>query len=147
VPGLSQRPIQPGHRFLYKWKAEESGSYFYHSHSRSQINDGLFGAIYIEPNDCVDKPFDTVTEDGNELQKIVVAERNTQPVLLSDWTLLTSEEVWQAEEATGLDAFCVNAMLINGKGSVQCLEQDRINELATPAMRAVLQNHTLTDMA
>ena len=78
---------------------------------------------------------------------ILAAERSTQPVFLSDWTLLTSQETWDAEEATGLDAFCVNAMLINGKGSVQCLGQDRINELTTPAMQGILQNHTLTDMA
>lgn len=119
----------------------------YHAHSRSQIIDGLYGAIYIEPDDSVDRPFAMISNDESELEKIHVAERNTQPVLLSDWTLLTSEQLWQAEESTGLDGFCVNAMLINGKGSVQCLGQERINQLTPPEMKTVLKNHTLTDMA
>lgn len=147
MPGLSQRPIQPGQQFVYKWKAEQYGSYFYHSHSRSQIDDGLFGAIHIQPDDCVERPFNTITDNKKDLHEILAAERNTQPVLLSDWTLLTSQQTWKAEEDTGLDAFCVNAMLINGKGSVQCLGQDRINKFTTPDMKAVLQNRTMTDMA
>lgn len=132
---------------MYKWKAEQYGSYFYHSHRRSQISDGLYGAIYIEPGDWEDRPFDEITKDENELAMIYEAEKNTQPMILSDWSLLTSEQLWGAEEASGLDGFCVNAILINGKGSVQCLGQDRINELTTPAMKAALHGHTLTDMA
>ena len=88
-----------------------------------------------------------ITQDQEELEAIFRAERNSQPVVLSDWRLLTSEEIWQAEKATGLDGFCTNAMLINGKGSVQCLPRERINALTTPTMKKALGNHTLTDMA
>lgn len=145
VPGLSQRPIQPDNQYIYRWKATQYGAYFYHAHSRSQIDDGLYGAIYIEPDHSLDRPFDGITDDASELKIIHEAEKNTQPIFLSDWTLLTSEEIWKAEEATGLDAFCVNAMLINGKGSVQCLGQDTLNQFTTPAMKAILGDHKLTD--
>ena len=147
VPGLSQKPIQPGSQYIYRWKANDYGSYFYHAHSRSQIDDGLYGAIYIEPDHSVERPFGGITKDANELKMILQAEKNTQPIFLSDWTLLTSEELWEAEEASGLDAFSVNAILINGKGSVQCLDQDVIDEFTTPAMRGLLGSHNLTDMA
>lgn len=129
------------------WLADEYGSYFYHGHSRGQIDDGLYGAIYIEPHGSVDKPFGLITQDSAELEMILYAERNTRPVFLSDWTLLTSDEVRQAEEASGLSLFCVNALLINGKGSVQCLEQDLINEFTTPEMKSLLGDEALTDMA
>ncbi|EJT69552.1 laccase-1 [Gaeumannomyces tritici R3-111a-1] len=47
VPGLTQRYIQPGKSFTHKWKADQYGSYWYHAHSRGQIDDGLYGPILI----------------------------------------------------------------------------------------------------
>lgn len=88
-----------------------------------------------------------ITQDQDELEAIFEAERNSEPVMLSDWRRLTSEEVWEAEKATGLDGFCTNALLVNGKGSVQCLPRERINALTTPPMKKALGNLTLTDMA
>lgn len=78
---------------------------------------------------------------------MINAEENTSPLLLSDWRLLTSEQIWDAEEASGVDAFCANALLINGKGSVTCFSQDEINALTTPAQKGALGNETLTDIA
>ena len=78
---------------------------------------------------------------------MIDAERKTAPLLLSDWRVLTSEQIWNAEEASGVDAFCANALLINGKGSVTCFSQDEINALTTPAQKAALGNETLTDIA
>lgn len=75
------------------------------------------------------------------------AEANTQPIMLSDWRLLTSEEIWAAEEATGLDAHCVNALLVNGKGSIECFARDTIDALTTDAQKSVLNGESLTDMA
>ncbi|KAL8300899.1 hypothetical protein RB597_009376 [Gaeumannomyces tritici] len=50
VPGLTQRYIQPGKSFTYKWKADQYESYWYHAHSRGQIDDGLYGPILINGN-------------------------------------------------------------------------------------------------
>lgn len=141
VPGLSQCPIKPGKSFLYKWNANEYGSYFYHAHVKGQIDDGLYGAIYIRPNDDVEKPFSRITEDSAELDALCKAEQETKPIILSDWTHLTSTERWAAEEATGLDSYCTNAILINGKGSSICLDQATINAY-TPAPALPLLNGT-----
>ncbi|PYI04188.1 laccase TilA [Aspergillus sclerotiicarbonarius CBS 121057] len=145
VPGLSQRPIAPGGRFLYKWRATDYGSYFYHAHNRGQIDDGLYGAIYIHPDDSVEKPFHIITNDASELQALQAAEQNTKPVMLSDWRALTSEEVWRGEEETGLDSYCVNAILVNGKGSIDCPGQQAQNQLASAAQKQILGNQSLTD--
>ncbi|KAF7596852.1 hypothetical protein BBP40_012452 [Aspergillus hancockii] len=139
TPGLSQRPIPAGDSFLYKWRATDYGSYFYHAHSRGQVDDGLYGSIYIHPADSVERPFALIT-DKDDLRAMRVAEDRTTPIMLSDWRQLTSEEVWAAEEATRLDGYCVNALLINGKSSISCLGQDILDQYTTPAQELVLDN-------
>ncbi|PWY90054.1 laccase TilA [Aspergillus heteromorphus CBS 117.55] len=146
TPGLSQRPIVPGGRFLYKWRALQYGSYFYHAHSRGQLEDGLYGPIYIRPDDSVEKPFNLITNSTSELQAMRAAEEKTSPVILADWRQLTSEELWHAEEATGLDAYCSNALLINGKGSIICPGAQAYNDLATAEQKQTLGNMSMTDI-
>lgn len=69
VPGLSFNGIQPGETFVYRFPVTQSGTYWYHSHSRFQEQTGVYGAIVIEPR-------------GGERFR---AERD-HVVLLSDWT-------------------------------------------------------------
>lgn len=122
------------------------GSYVYHSHSRGQLIDGLYGAIYIEPNRSVERPFKLITDDPTDRTGMAIAESNTEPLILSDWRLLTSEAIWKAELDSGCECICSSAILINGKGSSYCLPQQRLNDLAVPGQRALLGNHTLTDI-
>ncbi|GFG10454.1 laccase-1 [Aspergillus lentulus] len=145
VPGLSQGPIPSGSSFLYKWNAGQYGSYMYHAHSRGQIDDGLYGAIYIRPDDEVEKPFRLISNRTREVKAMSRAEARTTPIVLSDWRQLTSEELWHAEEATGLDAYCVNALLVNGRGSVQCLDRNTLDRYSA-AKWAFLGNSSLTDI-
>lgn len=74
------------------------------------------------------------------------AEKSTQPLFLSDWRALTSEQIWQAEEDSGFDAYCTNAMLVNGKGSVQCLSEDFLKARESAAMKGVMEGHSVTDI-
>ncbi len=48
VPGLSFEGIAPGTTFTYRFKVNQSGTYWYHSHSRFQEQVGLYGPIVIE---------------------------------------------------------------------------------------------------
>lgn len=48
VPGLSQKPIQPGHSWTYRWTATQYGTYWYHAHGMAEIMDGLYGPIWIK---------------------------------------------------------------------------------------------------
>ncbi|KAL4877804.1 multicopper oxidase-domain-containing protein [Aspergillus karnatakaensis] len=146
VPGVSQRGIHPGENFTYRWTATESGSYFYHAHQRGHMEDGLYGPIRIHPKASVERPFAMVTRDPVHLAAMMAAERNTSPILLSDFRRLTSEEVWNAEEETGLDAFCNNALMINGKGAVSCPSKEQLNELASEDQKLALNGSELTDI-
>jgi soluble P-type ATPase len=48
VPGLSFNGIAPGTTFTYRFKVNQSGTYWYHSHSRFQEQVGLYGPIVVE---------------------------------------------------------------------------------------------------
>jgi len=48
VPGLSFNGIAPGSTFTYRFKVNQSGTYWYHSHSRFQEQVGLYGPLVIE---------------------------------------------------------------------------------------------------
>ena len=71
VPDISTNftGIQPGETFTYRFKASQSGTYWYHSHSGFQEQTGLYGPIVIDP---IDK--DPVAYDKDYV------------IMLSDWT-------------------------------------------------------------
>lgn len=77
-----------------------------------------------------------------DAEAMEAAEKKTTPILLSDWRRLTSQELWDAEEASGLDAYCANALLINGKGSIDCLGRKKLDQYTTEAQRGVLGNNS-----
>jgi len=49
VPGMSFKGIAPGETFIYRFKVQQSGTYWYHSHSGMQEQTGLYGAIIVDP--------------------------------------------------------------------------------------------------
>ncbi len=69
VPGLSFHGIAPGGLYEYRFKVQQHGTYWYHSHSGLQEQAGVYGPIVIEPREP--EPY--------EYQRDHV-------VLLSDWT-------------------------------------------------------------
>lgn len=49
VPGISFKGIPPGETFTYRFKVQQTGTYWYHSHSGMQEQTGMYGAIIIDP--------------------------------------------------------------------------------------------------
>ena len=49
VPGVSFPGIRPGETFTYEFPVGQSGTYWYHSHSRLQEQTGVYGPLVIEP--------------------------------------------------------------------------------------------------
>jgi CopA family copper-resistance protein len=49
VPGLSFAGIKPGRTFVYDLPIRQSGTYWYHSHSGMQEQEGHYGPIVIDP--------------------------------------------------------------------------------------------------
>jgi len=77
VPGLSFDGIAPGTTFTYRFKVNQSGTYWYHSHSRFQEQVGLYGPIVVERR-------------GGERH---TADRE-HTLLLSDWTDHDPEHIY-----------------------------------------------------
>ena len=49
VPGVAFPGIRPGETFVYEFPITQSGTYWYHSHSGMQEQEGLYGPIVIDP--------------------------------------------------------------------------------------------------
>ncbi|HXV37827.1 MAG TPA: copper resistance system multicopper oxidase [Myxococcota bacterium] len=49
VPGLSFRGIAPGETFTYRYRVQQSGTYWYHSHSGLQDQSGHYGPLIVDP--------------------------------------------------------------------------------------------------
>jgi len=77
VPGLSFAGIKPGDTFEYEFDVNQSGTYWYHSHSGFQEQTGVYGAIVIDP-----KEPDPVAYDRDHV------------VVLSDWSDQRPERVY-----------------------------------------------------
>ncbi|MBT9238820.1 copper resistance system multicopper oxidase [Pseudomonas inefficax] len=69
VPGLSFHGIAPDGMYEYKFKVQQNGTYWYHSHSGFQEQVGVYGALVIDAKEP--EPF---TYDRDYV------------VMLSDWT-------------------------------------------------------------
>ncbi len=77
VPGISFPGIPAGATFTYRFPVVQSGTYWYHSHTRFQEQTGLYGAIVIEP-----AAGESIHTDRDHI------------VLLSDWTDESPEHIF-----------------------------------------------------
>ena len=61
VPGIGQKPVMPGERFIYEFSLHQNGTFFYHPHMAMQEMVGLLGGFIIHPKAAytphVDKDF------------------------------------------------------------------------------------------
>jgi len=121
VPGVSQYSIQPGSRYNYQWTAEESGIYFYHSHYKGQMMDGLYGAIIISPAENATRPFSLISNSSSDIEKMEAAEVNVETILTADWNRFTFNEFFEIEKSVNIDFSCTDSFILNGMGSVYCL--------------------------
>ena len=48
VPGVTQEPIEPGGEFVYEFAAPDPGTYFYHPHTGTQLDRGLYAPLIVE---------------------------------------------------------------------------------------------------
>ncbi|MER5206599.1 multicopper oxidase family protein [Streptomyces sp. NPDC002825] len=53
VPGLTQHPVAPGGEFVHRFRADQVGTYWYHTHEASDpgVHKGLYGTLVVTPRD------------------------------------------------------------------------------------------------
>ena len=77
VPGISFPGIAPGETFVYRFPVKQSGTYWYHSHSHFQEQNGPYGPLVIEPAGRERNPTD-----------------RDYVVMLNDWTDLDPARIF-----------------------------------------------------
>lgn len=66
IPGVTQNAVQPGQSFVYEFKADVPGTYWYHSHQDgvNQVDKGLYGSFVVESKeDNVDRDYTLVLDE------------------------------------------------------------------------------------
>lgn len=63
VPGMTQDAVKPGEYFIYKFRANQAGTYWFHSHqlASEQVDKGLFGSFIVIPRDEKDLDEEEIT--------------------------------------------------------------------------------------
>jgi CopA family copper-resistance protein len=112
VPGISFKGIAPGETFTYRFKVQQSGTYWYHSHSGMQEQTGVYGAIIVDPAGA-----DPIRADRDYV------------VQLSDWTdedpmrvfekLKNQSDYYNFNQPTAVDFFRDAA----GEGAVSAIQK------------------------
>ncbi|QIL78178.1 multicopper oxidase domain-containing protein [Hymenobacter sp. HDW8] len=82
VPYLNTAPVEPGGTHTFVFPLIQSGTYWYHSHTMLQEQDGVYGSIVIHP-------------------KRIPYEMKEYVLVLSDWTDHKSKEVLRYLKRTG----------------------------------------------
>jgi CopA family copper-resistance protein len=84
VPGVTFPGIPAGQTFVYEFPIKQSGTYWYHSHSGLQEQEGLYGPIVIEP-----KGVDPVQFDREHV------------IMLSDFSFLHAHRIFERLKQQG----------------------------------------------
>ncbi|QPG98040.1 hypothetical protein C2857_007180 [Epichloe festucae Fl1] len=131
VPGVTQRPIPSGGNFTYTFSTKgEYGFYWYHSHFKAYYNDALRGPLVVRPSPTRNRPFGGLagtSSESTQKPQLLDAEKNAASILLNDWTHEPADTIYARYIATGAFPSCVDSILANGLGRVQCLPQSMLD--------------------
>ncbi|KAJ5161553.1 hypothetical protein N7492_006945 [Penicillium capsulatum] len=124
MPGVSQRPIAPGGKFVYTFKVEQYGTYW--------------------PRKNPENLARLITNDTREHDQMYKAIKSPTLVTLSDWFHDTSLSLRKISLDANIDALCADSVLINGKGKVNCRDPGYLKSTFPASMKSVLQGMNLT---
>jgi len=101
VPGITQKPIQPGETFIYEFEARPAGTRWYHTHSQehNQLDLGLYAPLIIEPAQPDPFPFD-----------------REYTLVLDDWATATNRPLPRTVEGTAGARGMMGGMMGGGMG-------------------------------
>jgi len=115
VPGISFPGIAPGESFVYRFPVKQSGTYWYHSHSLFQEQNGPYGPLVIEPAGPERNPSD-----------------REYVVMLNDWTDLDPARIFATLKKHS-DYFNFNELTL----------PDFLRDTSMLGLRGALQAHAM----
>ncbi|MEM9255911.1 MAG: copper resistance system multicopper oxidase [Pseudomonadota bacterium] len=106
VPGMSFSGIRPGDHFRYRFQLNQSGTYWYHSHSGYQEQTGLYGAIVIDPKggdpDGADKDYVVMLSDWTDEDPAAIYARLKKVSHYYNFNERTVADLWRELGREGL---------------------------------------------
>ncbi|KAJ5913138.1 Multicopper oxidase type 2 [Penicillium tannophilum] len=120
VPGLTQKPIQPGRNWTYRWKA-------------------------THPAPETPQPFHLISSNPADIEAMQRAEKDPQLIMLSDWDHLTFDQYQKLQVDSHMEVFCMDSVLINGRGAVYCPGGENISNVELSYVKTAMDNTPLTD--
>jgi FtsP/CotA-like multicopper oxidase with cupredoxin domain len=145
VVSITQCPITPEHEYIYRWRAQQYGTSWYHSHMGLQAWDGVAGGLVINGPATANYDVDAGT------------------ILLNDWPHQTADELFWVAQVSGpptLTNALINGTNVYGSGDSQTgerfalkVEEDTsyrlrlINGALDTHFKFMIDNHTLTVIA
>ncbi|OQE38914.1 hypothetical protein PENCOP_c007G01199 [Penicillium coprophilum] len=125
VPGVSQRLIAPGGRFVSKFTATQYGTYW--------------------PREPAASLASMISNDTRAHFQINNAIRDPELLMISDWFHNTSEELRDIAVSANIDTLCADSILINGKGRVRCVDSAYLTTLTPAPLVPLLQGKNYTE--
>ncbi len=120
VPGITQKPVQPGETFVYEFEGRPAGTRWYHTHYQEhrQLDLGLYAPLIIEPTQPDPFPFD-----------------REYTLVLDDWATGTRRPVPSTREGTAGGRGGMGGMMggMTGGGHTPAYDTMTINGKAYPA--------------
>jgi FtsP/CotA-like multicopper oxidase with cupredoxin domain len=103
APGVTQEVVAPGEEFVYRFRADQAGTYWYHTHQASHraVRRGLYGTLVVTPRG--EQADDTSSSDQLDL---------TLPVHTFDGTVVIADQDGLTEHIT-VPGTAVRLRLIN----------------------------------
>ena len=108
VPGLSFAGIKPGEAYDYRFTLNQSGTYWYHSHSGFQEQIGLYGALVVEAREpepyAYDRDFVVLLSDWTDEDPHRIYSRLKKHADYYNWSKRTVGDFLRDARRDGLDA-------------------------------------------
>lgn len=127
VAGATQDAVMPGEEHTYRFRAEQAGTFWYHTHQQSKesVAKGLFGAIVVEPAQEASPPDRDITVlshrwegaglavgDADGVRRIAAREGERVKLRLihtDDWVIQSYRLIGASFKVTAIDGTDLNA--------------------------------------
>ncbi|KAJ8954970.1 hypothetical protein NQ318_000401 [Aromia moschata] len=127
VPYVTQCPILPHNTFRYTFKADQSGTHFWHSHIGMQRADGAFGALLVRIPEEEDPHFQFYDYDLSSHVFIII-----------DWEKETGMEKFLSHHHNDADNK-PTTLLVNGLGRFKEFDSATNETAYTPTARFTVE--------
>ncbi|CAF2651789.1 unnamed protein product [Rotaria sp. Silwood2] len=125
VGRVTQLSILPGSSFQHEFVALDTGTFWYHSHSQSQIAMGLLGGFVVHPQEVINREehgeFVMVLTDWqhfytNEQHHLLIESGQFYPNSLESLKTSGTIDFYEAVDGSRAAEALVTSILINGRG-------------------------------